>query len=103
MTTLKNYHEVSAWFFFLLALGYVVCALALRNDYQAGMMLFLMRLLDVPFAFVCLSYGGSGLYLQLTNDKEEADSVWGILIFAFSLLFFALIVFINFAFPSTFQ
>jgi len=100
MNTTKNLHDVSAVLFFVLAFAYVAVALAFRNDFMASAAIFLMRLLDVPFALAALLYGGSGLYLQINEGKEEADSAWGYIIFAFSLLLFGLVIFINFAFPS---
>lgn len=100
MSTTKSIHSVSANLFFLLAFVYVFLALAFRNDYNAGFMIFLMRLLDVPFAFIALLYGGSGLYLQVNEGKEDSGSVWGIIIFAICLLMFGAVVFVNFAFPS---
>ncbi len=100
MNTTKNLHNVSAFFFFLLAFTYVFAALAFRNDLMAGLMIFLMRLLDIPFAFIALLYGGSGLYLQINEGKEETGSAWGIVIFALCLILFGAVVFVNFAFPS---
>jgi len=100
MKTAKNIHNVSASFFFLLAFFYVFAALAFRNDYYASMMIFLMRLLDIPFAFIALLYGGSGLYLQINEGKDEVASAWSIIIFAFCLILFGAVVFVNFAFPS---
>ena len=100
MNTTKNLHDVSAVLFFILAFAYVAVALTFRNDYMASLMIFLMRLLDIPFALSALLYGGSGLYLQINEGKENSESVWGYVIFAFSLLLFGLVIFINFAFPS---
>jgi hypothetical protein len=66
-------------------------------------MIFMMRLLDIPFAFVALLYGGSGLYLQLNDgsDSDEEGSVWNVVLFAVCLLLFSAVVFVNFAFPSS--
>jgi hypothetical protein len=100
MDTTKKIHEVSAAFFFLIAFTYVFAALAFRNDTMGSLMIFLMRILDIPFAFIGLLYGGSGLYLQINEGREEADSPWNILIFAVALILFGLVVFVNFAFPS---
>lgn len=100
MNFTKNIHSVSAIMFFLLAFFYVFTALAFRNDFYASMMIFLMRLLDIPFALIALLYGGSGLYIQINHGEENTDSVWGILIIAFCILLFAGVVFVNFAFPS---
>ena len=100
METSKKIHEVSAALFFFLAFVYVFAALALRNDAMPSFMIFLMRLLDIPFAFIGLLYGGSGLYLQINEDREDADSPWNILIFAICLILFGLVVFVNLAFLS---
>ena len=100
MSTTKNLHDVSAVFFFILAFAYMAVALAFRNDYMASLMIFLMRVLDIPFALSALMYGGSGLYLQINEGKENSESVWGYVIFAFSIILFGLVIFINFAFPS---
>lgn len=100
MSTTKTLHNVSANLFFLFAFVYVFSALAFRNDFNASFMIFLMRLLDVPFALIALLYGGSGLYLQVSEGKEDTGSVWSIIIFAVCLLMFGAVVFVNFAFPS---
>ncbi len=99
MDTTKNIHNISANFFFFLAFTYVVVALLFRNDMYVNAMIFLMRVMDMPFAFIALMYGGSGLYLQINEGKEDA-SAWGIIIFALCLLIFGFVVFVNFAFPS---
>jgi len=100
MGKIKNLHDVSAIYFFILALAYVFMVLAFRNDYMASFFLDIMRILDIPFAFVSLIYGGSTLALQLNMDREEGISPWVIIIFAGCLLLFAGVVFLNFAFPS---
>jgi len=100
MNTAKNIHNASADLFFILAFLYVFAALAFRNDFNASVMIFLMRLLDIPFAFIALLYGGSGLYLQINEGKEDTASAWSIIIFAFCLILFGAVVFMNFAFPS---
>jgi len=100
MNTAKNIHSVSANFFFILAFLYIFAALAFRNDFYSDLMIFFMRIADIPFAFVALLYGGSGLYLQINEGKDETESAWSILIFAFCLILFGAVVFVNFAFPS---
>jgi hypothetical protein len=100
MDTTKKIHEVSAAFFFLLAFGYLFAAFAFRDGFYSSLAIFLMRLLNIPFALLCLLYGGTGLYLQINEAKEETDSVWGILIFAICLVLFGAVVFVNLAFPS---
>jgi len=100
MNTTKNLHDVSANLFFLLAFIFVLAALAFRNGLYATNMIFLMRLLDIPFALIALIYGGSGLYLQINEGKEDSGSAWSIIIFAFCIILFSAVVFINFAFPS---
>ena len=100
MDTTKKIHDVSASLFFLFAFAYVFAALAFRNDYWPSLMIFGMRLLDLPFAALSLIYGGTGLFLQVNEAKEDSDSVWGILIFAICLVLFAAAVFVNLAFPS---
>jgi len=100
MDTTKKIHDVSAFLFFLFAFAYVFAALAFRNDYWPSLMIFGMRLLDLPFAAISLIYGGTGLHLQVSEAKEDSDSVWGILIFAICLVLFGAAVFVNLAFPS---
>ena len=97
---IKNLHDVSAIYFFILALAYVAMVLAFRNDYMGEFFLSIMRILDIPFAFVSLMYGGTTLALQLNMDREEGTSPWAIIIFAGCLVLFAGVVFLNFAFPS---
>lgn len=100
MSTTKNLHDVSAGLFFILAFIYVFAALSFRNDFNAPLMIFLMRTLDIPFALVALLYGGSGLYLQINEGKDEGGSAWGYIIFALCIILFGAVVFVNFAFPS---
>lgn len=99
MDTTKDIHEVSANLFFLIAFAYIAAALAFRNTYMASEAIFLMRLLDIPFALIALLYGGTGLHLQLSSGHEEG-AAWGIIIFAVSIILFGAVVFVNFAFPS---
>lgn len=99
METIKNIHSISANYFFLMAFLYVAAALAFRNHIYADAMLSGMRLMDIPFGFISLAYGGSGLYLQI-NDGGDESSLWGIVIFALCLFLFAALIFVSFAFPS---
>ena len=101
MLKIKNLHDVSSILFFLMALAYVAMILAFRNDYMTDFFLSLMRILDMPLAFVSLIYGGSTLALQLNMEKEEGEiSPWVIIIFVLCLTLFAGVAFINFGFPS---
>jgi len=102
MNSLKNLHEVSAIYFFILAFAYIVCALMFRNGLYADWSLILMRIMDMPFALVALLYGSTTLYLQLESGEKEDEetSPWIMVIFAVCLLLFGLVVFVNFAFPS---
>jgi hypothetical protein len=100
MLKIKNLHDVSSVYFFILALAYVGMVLAFRNNFLADFFLPVMRILDMPFAFVSLMYGGTTLALQLNMEREEGTSPWVILIFLVCLLLFSAVVFLNFAFPS---
>lgn len=102
MDKIKSLHSVSSIYFFVLALAYVVMVLAFRNDFMADFFLALMRILDIPFAFVSLLYGGTTLALQMTveRDEEAGLSPWILVVFFVCLLLFAGVVFVNFAFPS---
>lgn len=102
MSTTKVLHNSSANLFFALALIYLVAALGFRNGIETSFMILLMRLLDIPFAFISLLYGGTGLYLQLNEGREDDDSgsIWSILIFATCIVLFGAVIFVNFAFPS---
>lgn len=98
--TTQKIHSVSAFFFFLLAFGYVFAALAFRNDFMVSFMIFLMRVLDIPFAFVALLYSATGLKLQIDSGKDESDSPWSLVVYSVCILLFSLVVFVNLAFPS---
>ena len=100
MNTVKNLHDVSAIYFFILAFIYVFASLALRNGFVIDIATFMMRILDVPFALVGLLYGGSTLYLQLSSKNDEGISPWVMVLFTFCFIVFAFIVFLNFALPS---
>lgn len=101
MDKIKNLHGVSGFFFFVLAMSYVVMVLALRNGFMADFFLAIMRILDIPFAFISLLYGGSTLALQINASKDEdASSPWLLIIFVACLLLLGVVVFVNFAFPS---
>ena len=99
MQTVKNLHDVSALYFFVLGFVYVLLALVFRNGFFVDGALLWMRILDIPFALISLLYGGSTLYLQL-NEEEETVSPWSVIIVAACILLFGLVVFVNFAFPS---
>lgn len=99
MNSLKNLHEVSAIYFFVLAFVYAIAGLAFRNNLIVDPALLAMRILDMPFALMALLYGGSALYLEL-NEGEETATPWSIVVVAGSILLFGLVVFVNFAFPS---
>ncbi len=101
METTKTLHNVSANYFFLLAFIYVAAALSLRNGLYPSSMIFLMRILDIPFMLIALTYGGSGLYLQINEGQQQDEgSAWGIVIFAICLFLFGAVTFLSFAFPS---
>lgn len=102
MGKIKNLHDVSAICFFILAFAYILMVLAFRNDFLADFVVSLMRILDIPFAFVALMYGGSTLALQLNLEREENTSPWVMVIFAGALLLFVAVAFVNFAFPPNF-
>lgn len=100
MTNAKNLHDVSAIYFFIIAFIYVFAALAFRNNFIIDYATVAMRILDIPFAMVSLMYGASTLYIQIGSDDEETTNPWVMVIFAISILLFAFVVFLNFAFPS---
>ena len=100
MSKIKNLHDVSATYFFILAFIYVFAVLAFRNGFMVDIVTLAMRILDMPFAMVALMYGGSTLYLQISNEDDETTSPWVMVIFAACLILFGLVVFLNFAFPS---
>lgn len=104
MDKIKNLHSVSSVYFFIFALIYAGMALAFRNGFLAEFFLDLMRILDIPFAFVGLLYGFSTLAIQISTSKEENSglSPWILVILVVCLLLFGAVVFVNFAFPSQF-
>jgi len=100
MSNAKNLHDVSAIYFFILAFIYVFAVLAFRNGVMIDIATTTMRIFDIPFAMVALMYGGSTLYMQVSEEDEEETSPWAMIIFAICLLLFGFVVFLNFAFPS---
>jgi len=104
MDKIKSLHSVSSFYFFVFALAYVVMALAFRNEFMPDLTFSLMRILDVPFAFVSLLYGFSTLAMQMSvaRDEEEGLSPWILVVLVICLLLFGLVLFANFAFPSQF-
>lgn len=104
MEKIKNLHDVSSFYFFVLAFFYIGMTLALRNGYLADLFLGLMRILDLPFAFIALLYGGTTLALQLNFNQEGQvkSSGWVLIISIVCLLLFTSVAIINFAFPVTF-
>lgn len=100
MNNLKAIHDVSGFYFFLLAFLYVFMAFALKNQYYAELAIVLMRVLDVPAVGIALLYGGSSLALQVHPEEEEESSPWSVIIFVVCLILFGLTIFVNFAFPS---
>lgn len=100
MNTAKNLHDISAIYFFALAFLYVISALALRNGFHPTVFEGIMRIFDLPFAFVGLFYGGSTIYLQMKGRNDEGISPWVMVLFTFCMIIFAFMVFLTFAFPS---
>ncbi len=102
MNKIKSLHRVSAVYFFILAFAYVFMALAFRNHFLSAFILDLMRIIDLPFAFVALLYGGTTLALQINFGRSDEDglSPWTLIVFMLCLLIFTIIAFINFVFPS---
>lgn len=102
MDKIKNLHSVSAFYFFVLAMAYMIMVLAFRNGFLAEFFFAIMRILDIPFAFVSLLYGGTTLVIQINSNRreEEGSSPWVLVIFLVCLLLFGGVVFINFGFPS---
>ena len=102
MNNVKNLHDVSAVYFFILAFIYVFAALAFRNGFFVDIASIALRILDMPFAMVALMYGASTLYMQIGEEEGEEDTTnpWVMVIFAVSLILFGFVVFLNFAFPS---
>lgn len=101
MDKIKSLHDVSAFYFFVLAFAYVVMVLAFRNDYMADFFLAIMRIMDIPFAFVSLLYGFSTLAIQINSSGDEDVGVnpWILVVLVFCLILFGAVVFVNFAFP----
>jgi hypothetical protein len=100
MSNAKNLHDISAIYFFIFAFIYVFAVLAFRNGVMVDIATTAMRIFDIPFAMVALMYGGSTLYMQVSEEDEEETSPWAMVIFAACLLLFGFVVFLNFAFPS---
>lgn len=101
---MKNLHSIASVYFFVFALAYAGMALAFRNGFWAEFFLDIMRLLEVPFAFVSLLYGFSTLALQISGSrvKDNGISPWILVILVVCLLLFGAVLFVNFAFPSQF-
>ena len=75
--------------------------LSFRNGYLAEFFLNIMRILDMPLAFVALLYGGTTLALQMNLEKEDGRiSPTILIVFAVCLLLFVGVVVLNFALPS---
>ncbi len=101
MERIQNLHDVSAFYFFVFAFAYIAMVLGIRNGYLADFLLSIMRILDMPFAFIALIYGGSTLALQMNVRKEGDHKSSGLLLIIFTvcLLLFGIVAFINFGFP----
>ena len=101
MHKIKNLHDISGFFFFVLAFAYVAMVLALRNSYLPDFFLSMMRILDLPFAFIALLYGASTLGMQLKTDAagQIKNGGWMISIALGALILFSLVALMNFAFP----
>ncbi len=100
MGNTKDLHDISAFYFFVLAFAYVIAALAFRNDYMGAYAILFMRVFDIPLALVSLIYGGTSLHLQLSENETRPDAPWNLVILITCIALFGLAVFINFAFPS---
>lgn len=102
MEKIKTLHDASSFWFFVTAFLYVAMVLALRNGYLVDFILGIMRILDMPFAFVSLLYGISTLLLQLEYDGEGEvkNTGWFLAICIVGMLLFAIVAFMNFAMPA---
>ncbi len=102
MEKIKNLNTVSQFLFFLMAFLYIALVLAFRNGFMADLNVVLMRVLDLPFAFIALVYGGSTLALQFSFDKggNLKSFGWSVGIFVVCLGLFTTVAIINFAFPA---
>lgn len=100
MNQLKAVHDVSGFYFFLIAFLYVFSAIALKNQFYGQFALLFMRIFDVPAVGIALLYGGTSLAMQVKPIQDEEASPWSVIIFVTCMILFGLTVFINFAFPS---
>ena len=102
MEKTKNLHDASSFWFFVLAFFYVAMVLAIRNGYLVDFFLSLMRILDLPFAFIALLYATTTLLLQLefNKDGEVKNTGWFLIICIGCMILFGIVAVMNFGFPS---
>ncbi len=84
MRTLKSLNSVGAFYFYLLALGYLALAFAFRNGVMPQLMVLAMRTLDLPLALAALLYGGTAVCQQINAEREDL-SPWVMVVGALCL------------------
>lgn len=82
-------HSLSATLFYLLGILFFVAYVLHLNDIVAAPLLLLMQSADLPFFCVALLYGGTSVYLSLTNDRKPSTGLAITLIFPLTILFLA--------------
>ena len=91
----KYLHSLSAFFFYPLGLSFFIAYLFFRNDIGGIWTQWWMQIADLPMAFVALVYGGTSLYLSLTN-KEHPSRILAIMIGTVLIVVFAFLYALNF-------
>lgn len=98
MNLLKNLQIVTGVFFYLFGFVFFILALLIHNQFNGNTPLILLKTLDLPFAFIALLYGGLSLRSAL-GENIKSDMLDAVLMFI-GVFLFALIVYLNFAFPD---
>ncbi|QQR83879.1 hypothetical protein IPJ72_01580 [Candidatus Peregrinibacteria bacterium] len=98
MDLLKHIHRAAGGIFLFLLLSYVAAGFLIQNGYLQPVLIFWMRLFDIPLVLTGLLYGVSGLYSQLNQHKSHPT--WNAVFIAVSILLFLSVVFLNLAFPT---
>ncbi len=85
-------HSLSATLFYLLGAIFFVAYILTINSIASAPSLLLMRSAELPFFAVSLLYGGTSVYLSLTNERAPSRGLAITLIIPLTILFLAAVV-----------
>ena len=96
---MKNLQEVAGYYFFSLGTSYFLIALFVYNKYALPHSQILFNVLDIPFAFIAISYGATSLIVSLEEHNIQSK-IAVIAISASAFMLFCAVIAVNILFPD---